>query len=48
MSFDHHLNKLLLFTPIKDYFLVGEGELKSNVQQQVASMGIEQQVVFLG
>ncbi|MBX9888381.1 MAG: glycosyltransferase [Flavobacteriaceae bacterium] len=29
-------------------FLVGDGELKSNVQEQVASLGIEQQVVFLG
>ncbi|OYX85619.1 MAG: hypothetical protein B7Y83_04170 [Flavobacteriales bacterium 32-34-25] len=29
-------------------FLVGEGELKSQIQEQVAKLGIEQKVVFLG
>jgi hypothetical protein len=39
-------NKLLLLDATKDYF-GGEGELKSNVQQQQVPMGIEQ-VVFWG
>lgn len=41
-------NELLQIDSNQKLFLVGEGELKNQIQEQVAKLGIDQKVVFLG